>query len=125
MSTTSSTEDESVAVYRKPQVNVYTVMLVISLLAILVGILFLWLHLDDYQWKTKGGPSAALPQATSGAFAGVSPRQDSHQDSVPLLACKQCLSNRLRLTLLASRAPTEGWSRHTVLVCALVGRRAG
>ena len=96
MSTTNSTEDESVAVYRKPQVNVYTVMLVISLLAILVGVLFLWLYLDEYQWKTKGGPGAALPRAASGAFAGVSSRQDSHQDGVPrptfgrCPACKQC-----------------------------------
>ena len=66
MSTTSSTEDESVAVYRKPQVNVYTVMLVISLLAILVGVLFLWLHLDDYQWKTKGGGNVAVSHAAGG-----------------------------------------------------------
>jgi hypothetical protein len=68
VSTTNSTEDESVVVYRKPRVNVYTVLLVISLLAILVAILFLWLHLDDYQWKHKGGPNAALPRAAGGAF---------------------------------------------------------
>ena len=67
-SMTNSTEDEPVAVYRKPRASVYTVMLVISLLAILVAILFLWLHLDDYKWMHKGGPTAALPRAASGAL---------------------------------------------------------
>ena len=44
---------------------------VAALLAILVGIVFLWLYLDEYQWKAKVGPGAALPRATGGALCAA------------------------------------------------------
>ena len=69
MSSTNSTEEEPVAVYSKPRANVYTVLLVMSLLAILVGIVFLWLYMDEYQWKTKGGLGAALPRGQAPLYA--------------------------------------------------------
>lgn len=42
--------------HRKPKVDMYTVLLVMSLIAVLLGILFLYLHMDHYDFKFKGGP---------------------------------------------------------------------
>ena len=44
--------------YRKPQADVYTVLLVISLLAILLATVVLWLVMQTYDYKIKGGPVA-------------------------------------------------------------------
>jgi len=47
--------------YRKPQADLYTVLLVISLLAVILGIVFLYLETADYgDQKTKGGPVVRL-----------------------------------------------------------------
>jgi hypothetical protein len=46
--------------YRKPQPDLYTVLLVVALLAILVGILFLCLDMGTYEWKLKGGPAVGM-----------------------------------------------------------------
>ena len=42
--------------HRKPQADLYTVLLAIALVAVLVGILFLYLEMDLYEFKFKGGP---------------------------------------------------------------------
>lgn len=42
--------------YRKPRADVYTVLLVFALIALLLGILCLYLEMDMYDWKIKGGP---------------------------------------------------------------------
>jgi hypothetical protein len=42
--------------YRKPRPDLYTILLVIALLAILVAILFLYLHMQAYEFKFNGGP---------------------------------------------------------------------
>jgi hypothetical protein len=47
--------------YRKPKADLYTLMLVIALVAILVGILFLCLYNGVYEWKV----SYAMPKAAS------------------------------------------------------------
>ncbi len=62
MSSTGSTEKP--AVFRKPAPDVYTVLLVISLLAIIVSCVFLYLYMADYQFKAN---KAAQP-----SFARVS-----------------------------------------------------
>jgi hypothetical protein len=46
--------------HRKPRADLYTVLLVIALIAILVAITFLWLELSYYGYKTKGGPPLAM-----------------------------------------------------------------
>jgi len=46
--------------YRKPRADLYTVLLVLALLAVLVGILFLYLEMDTYDFKFKGGPSVTM-----------------------------------------------------------------
>jgi hypothetical protein len=45
---------------RKPQADLYTVLLVIALLAVLIGILFLYLEMDLYKFELKGGPSVGM-----------------------------------------------------------------
>ena len=59
MSQTSSS-DEKPVVYSKPQPNVYTVLLVLALLALIVGIVFLYRFMEEYQFKIKGGPSVSM-----------------------------------------------------------------
>jgi hypothetical protein len=39
---------------RKPKADVYTILLVLALLAILTAIAFLWMELAYYDYKTKG-----------------------------------------------------------------------
>jgi hypothetical protein len=51
VSPTKSTEKP--VVYSKPQPNVYTMLLVIALLALIVGIVFLYQFMSDYQFKIK------------------------------------------------------------------------
>jgi hypothetical protein len=47
--------------HRKPKADLYTVLLAIALLAVLVAILFLWLEMRSYEFKSKGAP--AVPMA--------------------------------------------------------------
>ncbi len=49
--------------FRKPRADLYTILLVIALLAILVGILFLYLTMQSYNFETKGGPPVAMAAA--------------------------------------------------------------
>jgi len=55
--------------YRKPRADVYTVLLAIALVALLLAILCLYMEMDHYQFKFKGGPSASVD--FSGAVAEV------------------------------------------------------
>ncbi len=52
------------ASYRKPRPDFYTVLLVIALVALLIGILFLFLELNFYGMNVKAGPSVGLLQST-------------------------------------------------------------
>jgi hypothetical protein len=45
------------AVYQKPRADLYTFLLVVAWLALLVGILFLCLEMNAYDFKFKGGPT--------------------------------------------------------------------
>jgi hypothetical protein len=53
--------------FPKPRADLYTILLVIAMLAILVAILFLYLHMQSYNFETKGGPVAMIA-ARLGAF---------------------------------------------------------
>ncbi len=47
--------------YRKPQADVYTLMLVLALLAIIAGTVFLYLETRDYDSPPyQGGPSVSV-----------------------------------------------------------------
>jgi hypothetical protein len=46
--------------HRKPQADLYTILLVLALLAVLVGILFIYLYMKAYEFKTDGGPSVSM-----------------------------------------------------------------
>ena len=46
--------------HRKPKADMYTVLLVISLIAVLLGILFLYLHMGRYDFKFKGGSAMVM-----------------------------------------------------------------
>jgi len=54
--------------YRKPKADIYTVMLVIALVALVIGIVFLSLEMDFYNWEFKGGPRVSWLQVP-GPFA--------------------------------------------------------
>jgi hypothetical protein len=43
-------------VHRKARPDLYTVFLVIALVAVLIGILFLYLEMQFYEFKIKGAP---------------------------------------------------------------------
>ena len=44
--------------YRKPRADVYTVLLILALIAILLGILLLYLEQKPYDFKFRGGAMA-------------------------------------------------------------------
>lgn len=57
--------------YRKPRADIYTVLLIVALVALAIGILFLCLEMDLYNWEFKGGPRVTWLQRT-GSFASAS-----------------------------------------------------
>jgi hypothetical protein len=61
--------DNEPQVYRKPRADVFTALLVVALLAILFATWVLWLVMGTYNYKIKGGPSAARNE--SAPFANV------------------------------------------------------
>lgn len=52
--------------HRKPKADMYTVLLVISLIAVLLGILFLYLNMDRYDFRFKGGPTVVMAREAEG-----------------------------------------------------------
>jgi hypothetical protein len=57
--------------YRKPRADVYTVLLIIALVAVLVGCLFAYLETADYPDKP---PWSGAPTSWLGAAADAGPR---------------------------------------------------
>lgn len=49
--------------YRKPTADLFTVMLVLSFIAVVVGIVFLWMEMNLYKYEFKGGPSVGMIEA--------------------------------------------------------------
>jgi hypothetical protein len=57
--------------YRKARPDLYTVLLALSLLAILVGILFLYLQMQTYNFEMKGGPVVSAIVQKLGIFGSA------------------------------------------------------
>ena len=51
--------------YRKPQADLYTVLLAIALVAILIAIVFFCLEMNLYEFQFKGGPAVGMMTAQS------------------------------------------------------------
>ena len=58
--------------YRKPQADLYTVLLVIALIAVLVGILFLYFEMQTYDFKFQGGPAVGMVSTFPAALVEAS-----------------------------------------------------
>ncbi len=67
----ASSSKQPTGPYRRPKADVYTVLLILALVAIVVGILCLYFELDMYQWKFKGGPSVGADRPST-QYAAVS-----------------------------------------------------
>ena len=52
--------------YRKPQADIYTVMLVLALVAIIVGIVCLYLEMEAYHFKLKAAAGEVVPRLNNG-----------------------------------------------------------
>jgi len=75
--------------FRKPRADVYTALLIISLVAIIVGCICLWAETDPLEYPGKP-PYKNLPAVSMSTGKGDSP----HLCEAP-----------------SGRAPTKGWSR--------------
>ena len=53
-----SSDESAPQFYRKPRADVFTVLLVIALMAILLATIVLWMVMQTYEYKIKGGPVA-------------------------------------------------------------------
>lgn len=58
---------------RKSKPDLYTVLLVIALVAVLIGILFLYLEMGLYEFKLRGGPSVGMASGQRSAFSDQHP----------------------------------------------------
>ena len=58
--------------HRKPRPDLYTVLLVIAMVAILIGILFLYLEMRLYEFKLEGGPRLAMANLVSAISSQLS-----------------------------------------------------
>jgi len=56
---------------RKPKADLYTALLAVALVALLVAILFLYLYMNLYEFKFKGGPTAAVVGARQSEICRV------------------------------------------------------
>ena len=66
-----SSDPSGEQVYRKPRADVYTVLLLIALIALILATVALWALMGDYDNKFKGGPVALHRPAATAADAGV------------------------------------------------------
>ena len=84
--------------YRKPRADVYTVLLVLALIAIILGILCLHFEMDIYDYKIKGGPS---PSASIDSAAVAGQYLVSRQTRVgqlgtgPFFGCKALFARKM------------------------------
>ena len=64
--------------HRKPKADMYTVLLVIALIAVIVAIIFLWAEMSFYDYKSKGGPPVAMARVQGSVVGWVlAPTQSS------------------------------------------------
>ena len=63
-----STSDSEAPLYRKPQADVYTVLLVIALLSLILATSVLWLVMGQYDYSIKGGPAVSSASHVNRVF---------------------------------------------------------
>jgi len=84
LSAPSPTSNKPGGPYRKPRADVFTMLLLISLVALILGIICLYAEMEAYQWEFKGGPTITsvgnekgtwfvLPERPEGCFAQNQP----------------------------------------------------
>jgi len=56
-SSTNPTRSKQGGPYRKPRADLYTMLLLISLVALILGIVCLYAEMESYKWEFKGGPT--------------------------------------------------------------------
>jgi len=59
------------ALHRKPKPDFYTVLLAIALAAVLLGILFLYLEMNAYEFDFQGGPKVVFHWLSVGGQRAV------------------------------------------------------
>lgn len=64
----------STGVHRKPKPDLYTVLLVLALIAVIIGIVFLYLEMQLYEFKFQGGPSVVMTGVQDPSGNGLLPR---------------------------------------------------
>jgi hypothetical protein len=69
--------------HRKPQADLYTILLALALVAVLVAILFLYLYMKSYNNEYKGGPAVTMSEIQS-SERGYAERPVSQSPSLPL-----------------------------------------
>ena len=57
---TRNASDTPTGPYRKPRADMYTALLVITLMALLIGILCLYLEMKGYNFEFRGAPKVSL-----------------------------------------------------------------
>ena len=68
--------------YRKPQADIYTVLLAFALVFILLGILCLYFENNIYEWKYEGAPTVSTNHPSAPALANHQRAGPGHQESV-------------------------------------------
>ena len=100
-SSTSPTRSKPGGPFRKPRADVFTMLLLISLVALILGIICLYAEMEAYQWEFKGGPtitSMAAPAEPGLAAVWNEPR-------VPLLGTSSAPLAEKPLLLRSSGTP--------------------
>jgi hypothetical protein len=71
--------ENAATAYRKPGFDIYSVLLVVALVAILLAIYGLYLEMDDFKFEIKGGPPVTWvsPPATVVAARAALPALNS------------------------------------------------
>lgn len=62
--------------FRKPRANVYTVLLLVALIALIIGCLCLWGVNAGLQWKWKGGPPVSWQTGAGAAVVARASQRD-------------------------------------------------
>ena len=60
MSPLSSASDKPSGPFRKPRADVFTVLLLVALIALILGIVCLYAEMEHYEWRFKGGPTVSM-----------------------------------------------------------------
>jgi hypothetical protein len=64
--------ENAATAYRKPRIDIYTVLLAVALVAILLAIYGLYLEMDDFKFELKGGPPVSWVSTPAPAIAACS-----------------------------------------------------